>query len=268
MTTTQKIIKYFAVAFAVFLIVCIIAGVIAVIARIPALSGKQKDAKAMQSYSVTGSVENLTIEVGAAKLSIKTGDAFSVESNYKGLKVENKNGTLTVEEKDWFFDLFFRDAEIYITVPQAFLFETVSVKNGAGELKFETLSAKELSLNLGAGKTEIRNLTVEEKAEINGGAGELRIDEGSVANLDFNMGIGEATLKSRLTGDCKIDYGVGELNLTLLGDKADYRILAEKGIGQILFDGKEMQDDFTYGDGSQKISVSGGIGELKLEFDR
>ena len=63
------------------------------------------------------------------------------------------------------------------------------------------------------------------------------------------MGVGEANLQSRLTGDCDIDYGVGELNLTLIGTADDYRISLDKGAGKATLDGVKMSDDVVYGDG-------------------
>ena len=54
------------------------------------------------------------------------------------------------------------------------------------------------------------------------------------------MGLGQLNLTSALTGDCNLDSGVGEMNVTLLGSKDDYELDIEKGIGNITVDGKNV----------------------------
>ena len=84
MTTAQKIIKYCAIAFAVFLIVSIIGGIVGAVTSVPALVSDGRGE--METYAVTETVKNLEIDLSGARLEIKTGDRFSVESDHKYLR--------------------------------------------------------------------------------------------------------------------------------------------------------------------------------------
>ena len=83
MTTAQKIIKYCAIAFAVFLIVSIIGGIIGAVSSVPLLVSDGDGVGEMKTYAVTDEVKNLEIDLSGARLEIKTGDRFAVESDHK-----------------------------------------------------------------------------------------------------------------------------------------------------------------------------------------
>ena len=234
MTTAQKIIKYCAIAFAVFLVVSIIGAVTSV----PLLVSGGEGIGEMKTYAVTGAVKNLEIDLSGARLEIKTGDHFSVESDHKYLDVENADGILTMKEDRPAFGFYSEGARVILTIPERFTF----------------------------GKAAIGTLTATARASINSGAGELRIGGGELAGLNLNIGVGEADLESRLTGNCSIDYGVGELNLILTGTLEDYCITLDKGVGEATLDGTKMSDDVVYGDGETSIEIDGGVGAMKIEF--
>ena len=266
MTTAQKIIKYCAIAFAVFLIVSIIGGIVGAVASVPLLVSDGDGIGEMKTYAVTETVKNLEIDLSGARLEIKTGDRFSVESDHKYLRVENADGTLAIKEDRPAFGFSTEGVQVILTVPENFTFEKTAISTGAGMVKVDTLSSQRLSLDLGAGEVDIGTLTATDRASINGGAGELRIDGGELADLDLNIGVGEADLESRLTGNCSIDYGVGELNLTLTGTPDDYCITLDKGVGKATLDGAKMSEDIVYGNGETSIEIDGGVGAMKIEF--
>lgn len=247
MTTAQKIIKYCAIAFAVFLIVSIIGGIVGAVASVPLLVSDGDGIGEMKTYAVTEAVKNLEIDLRGARLEIKTGDRFAVESDHKYLKVENADGTLAIKEDRPAFGFYSEGAQVTLMIPDNFTFDKAAVSTGAGTVKIDTLTATT-------------------RASINSGAGELRIGGGELAGLDLNIGVGEADLESRLTGNCSIDYGVGELNLTLTGTPDDYCITLEKGVGKATLDGAKMSDDVVYGDGEASIEIDGGVGDMKIEF--
>ena len=266
MTTAQKLIKYCAIAFAVFLIVSIIGGIVGAVASVPLLVSDGDGIGEMKTYAVTEAVKNLEIDLSGARLEIKTGDRFAVESDHKYLKVENADGTLAIKEDRPAFGFYSEGAQVTLMIPDNFTFDKAAVSTGAGTVKIDTLSSQRLSLDLGAGEVDIGTLTATTRASINSGAGELRIGGGELAGLDLNIGVGEADLESRLTGNCSIDYGVGELNLTLTGTPDDYCITLDKGVGKATLDGAKMSDDVVYGGGEASIEIDGGVGDMKIEF--
>ena len=266
MSTAQKIIKYCAIAFALFLTVSIIGGIVGALSTIPVFLDSDDNVGEMKTYSVNGNVESLEIDLSGAQLEIKTGNKFSVESNHKHLNLDNKDGVLKVQEEKTGIGFHSDRIKIILTVPERFNFQRADISTGAGTIKIDTLLADKLSLDLGAGEADIHNLVANVSSKINGGAGELSIAGGELANLNFDMGIGEVNLESRLTGDCEIDYGVGELNLTLIGTQEDYSITLDKGVGSATLDGQKMNDGVTYGNGNTDIEIDGGVGELYIRF--
>lgn len=267
MTTTQKVIKYCAIAFAVFLIVSIFTGILGAVSGLSFFYGRRNAIGEEKIYAVNDTVESLEIDLSGTELEIRTGDGFSVESNHKYLEVENKGGLLRIKEEHPVFGFYPGGVQVILTIPENFSFEKVHISAGAGEMKIDTLLAEKLFLDLGAGEVHIDRLDASVKAEINSGAGELRIGDGNLADLNFDMGIGEVNMRSALTGDCEIHMGVGELNLTLAGTSRDYRISLDKGVGDAVLDGRKMYDGETYGSGDTVIELDGGVGAIKIEFD-
>ncbi|MGN0527287.1 MAG: DUF4097 family beta strand repeat-containing protein [Acutalibacteraceae bacterium] len=268
MTSLQKAIKYLAMAFAIFLSVSIIGGLLSALAGISFIfSDKDKDAVGeMQVYPIDGEISSLSLSVNGARLLVETGEAFSVESNHKYISVNTDNGKLRIKETKDDISVFSDAATIKLTIPAGFVFDDATIETGAGEVKINTLSADNLCITLGAGEAEIKNLTANSRAELNGGAGELTINGGLLRNLELDMGVGELTLKSRIEGKSSIDYGVGEADLTLLGSREDYRIELDKGIGEAKLEGENMNDGSVYGAGENHIDIDGGVGELNIEF--
>ena len=87
------------------------------------------------------------------------------------------------------------------------------------------------------------NITASGEMRLNGGAGNIEINSGKIANADVDLGVGKTTIKSDFTGNSKIDTGIGELNLNLTLSKEDYQINVDKGIGEVRFNGKSIEDD-------------------------
>ena len=76
MTTLQKVIKYLAIAFAIFLTVSIIGGILSAVGLFGGLFSSDSVLEEVKTYSVAKDIHNLDIEINAADLYIKEGDAF------------------------------------------------------------------------------------------------------------------------------------------------------------------------------------------------
>ena len=80
MTTIQKVIKYLAIALAIFLTVSIIGGILGALGVVGLFSKKDAVAEELTTYSDFSEIRNLDIEINAADFYIKEGNVFSVES--------------------------------------------------------------------------------------------------------------------------------------------------------------------------------------------
>lgn len=265
MTTLQKVIKYLAIAFAIFLTVTIIGGILSAVGLFGGLFAWDTATEDMKTYTVTTEIHNLKIQINAADLYIKEADAFSVESNLKYLKVEEKGDALIIEETKKFSGTY-SDAVLTIYIPAGVVFDNTDLTTGAGRLTVEALSSGTLDFVLGAGDVSINSLVATTSADIEGGAGRITIAGGVLRNLDLEMGVGQLNLTSALTGDCQLDLGVGESNIMLVGSKEDYKLDLEKGLGNITIGGKNVSDYGSSGNGTNEVEINGGIGAINVKF--
>lgn len=272
MSTAQKIIKNLAIAFAIFLIVSIITGILSALFGVSAIIGLTKDdnhiseeLKNVELQQTDNSIRQLDIDVAYSNLSIKTGEKFLVQTNSSYIQCKQDGDKFKVKENKhkWFGKQNLEELVVYI--PEAFEFEKVTINTGAGTVNIENIIAEKFDLSLGAGETKIKNL-VSANTDIDAGAGKLTIESGSINDLDFDMGVGETEINAKVTGKSDIDAGVGSLRLNLNGKKEDYKIKVSKGIGSIRINGDEVSNDSTTGDGENYIEIDGGIGDIRINI--
>lgn len=266
MSVLQKIIKYLAIAFAIFLTFSIISGIMYGVSFLGNLfdDDKKSITEKLNDLEINNNTLLLDINVSSSNITIKKGDTFKAETNNKYINSKQDKNKLYIQEKN--HNWFHNNGELIVYIPNDFVFDGVSIETGAGKVNIETLSTKQLYLNLGAGKVDINNLNVLENAKIDGGAGQININAISINNLDLDMGVGKLSLTSKLTGNNKIDSGIGEMNLSLKGTLEDYKIILDNGIGKAKINGKTMEDDNTYGTGINKLDIDGGIGSIDIDL--
>ena len=87
MTSFQKVVKYFAIALAACLIVGIVGGIYRIGSFFFDNDGVSDESK---TYSLSQNITDIKVEITGADLTVTSGSKFSVESNLKHLKVEEK----------------------------------------------------------------------------------------------------------------------------------------------------------------------------------
>lgn len=264
MTTIQKVIKYLAIALAVLLAVSIIGGIMGAFGIFGALFANDAVTDEIKTYEISDDIRELDIKVNAADLTIKTGDAFSVESNLKYLKVSDEGGKLSVKDTTKHLKNY-ANATLTVTIPEDTVFEKIDITTGACKLSADSLSAEGVKLELGAGDVTIESLVATKYADVDGGAGRIKIGGGAICDLDLDMGVGKLQITSALTGKCELDMGVGDAEITVSGNRDDYALSIEKGVGTITVDGKEVSVMNEKG-GDCSIDIDGGVGKVKLDF--
>lgn len=270
MTTLQRVIKYCAMAFAIFLSVSIIGGICSALGMLSIFFDDNDNTTGeKKSYAISNEIKSLDIDIGAADLRVVIGKSFSLESNYKNLSVKEKNGTLKISKDNVFnwFGSSHKGASVVLTIPDGFTFDDVDISTGAGKTDIDVLSAVKADLELGAGETIIGCLNVHSRTQLECGAGKMAIQGGEMNDLSAEIGVGKLELTGKLTGSSNVDYGVGTAELNLLGSRDDYRIELDKGLGSATLDGKSMSDEGVYGNGKNRISVDGGVGRLRIQFE-
>ena len=159
MTTAQKIIKYCAVAFAIFLIITVISIVSSAgYGLLNAIGIINFNRYSLLENMVTISDDaeeflSLNLDIKSSNLQIKTGDKFEVKTNNSNIKYSNENGSIKIKEDkvaNWFFGKM-DIGELIIYIPENMKqIDEVKINIGAGTVFIEQLNTKNLYLDLGA----------------------------------------------------------------------------------------------------------------------
>ena len=223
MTEVQKLIKYAAMALAIFLAVSIIGSIVGLLGLVTGIISRDGVSDRMTEYSVSAEVSSLEIEAGAAELQIIEGDVFSVKSNLKNLTVNDEDGVLSITEKKS-FGIQYDGPILTVTIPSGTTFGRVEIVTGAGRFTAAKLSCEKLRLEFGAGEVVIDELIATKSAVIESGASAVRIKGGALSNPEIEVGVGEFELTAAISGYGEISQGVGSTSVTLLGEREGYRI--------------------------------------------
>ena len=275
MTTAQKVIKYLATAFAVFLIITIISAILSgVYALLSALGliHTNKDIVTENLKVISKEVKEVTtlkIDLAYTNLDIKTGDDFKVETNNSNITFEENNGSVKIKEenRNWLKNDNI-SSNLIICIPEDMIaIDETKIQTGAGKINIEKLNTQSLYLELGAGDVYIENVIATGKTKIDGGVGKTELKYCEINNLKANLGMGEFTFSGKLTGKSEIDSGIGAINIDLIDNKNNYKIDVSKGLGNVTLDGQKLETDRVYGIGENYLDIDGGIGEIKIDFE-
>lgn len=274
MTTAQKVIKYIATAFAVFLIFTIISAILSggyVLLRAFGLIHANENTITENLKVISSEVKEvstLKIDLACTNLEIKTGDSFKVETNNLQVTFEEENGRVKIKEKNqnWLNNNN-RTSNLIIYIPENMIaIDETKIETGAGKINIEKLNTQGLYLELGAGDVHIENVMATQEAKIDGGVGRTELKSCEINNLRANLGMGEFVFSGKLTGKTEVDSGVGAINIDLMDNKENYTIDVSKGIGNVTLDGQKLEMDRVYGTGENYLDIDGGIGEIKIDF--
>ena len=218
-----------------------------------------------KTHEITKDVHSLDVEINAVDFVIVQGDKFSVESNLKNLTVTQDDGVLKIVEKTKFARSY-NGASLKLYIPQNMVFDYASIKTGAGRLTAKSFSANTLKLKTGAGRVEFEHLEASENANIKGGAGEIVVKDGNLNNLTLDLGVGELNMTAKLIGESELKFGVGESDITLLGNREDYSFDIRNGVGTINIDGVTVSGFVGSGIGENCVKIKGGVGSTNIRF--
>lgn len=137
MKPAQQIIKYLAIAFAMFLIVNIFSAIlygIHIFANVLGLDSKENSysdtEKNVTDFKSTN-IATLNIKVEYSNLTIKTGDVLKAESSSNTISCKQNGNQILVEEQKQ--NLFSKDTknEVIIYIPSTVSFDAIYIETGA-----------------------------------------------------------------------------------------------------------------------------------------
>lgn len=269
MTTTQKIIKSLAIAFALFLVISIFSIIFGLSREIiSSINNDKKESELLEEYTTisnnVNNIESFKIDISNDDIEIKEGEKFEVKTNDPDVKFYHENSKVKIKSDktfSWHINNSSRGT-IIIYLPNEFNISELDLNLGAGKIDIDKIFVETLLMDLGAGTMTAKEINIYEKAAINGGAGNININSGTINNLNLKLGAGNASIQSDLTGSNTLTTGVGKLNLGLSRSKDNYRFDINKGLGNIILNDFDVSEDTLIGDGETKIKISGAVGNI------
>lgn len=269
MTTTQKIIKYLAIAFALFLVISIFSIIFGLSREIiSSINSDKKDSKLLEEYTTisnnVNNIESFKIDISNDNIEIKEGEKFEVKTNDPDVKFYHENSKVKIKTDktfSWHLSNSSRGT-IIIYLPNEFNITELDLNLGAGKIDIDKIFVETLLMDLGAGTMTAKEINVYEKATINGGTGNINIYSGTINNLNLKLDAGNASIQSDLTGSNTLTTGVGKLNLGLSRSKDNYKFDISKGLGNIILNDFDVSEDILIGDGETIIKISGAVGNI------
>ncbi|WP_312103800.1 DUF4097 family beta strand repeat-containing protein [Lachnoclostridium sp.] len=299
MSPLQKVIKYFAMGFAAFLMVGILSSIVAVVSGLGSGIDAYEYNKNYVSFTKDfDTVKNLNISNDDKKLTIVSGDTNKVIVEAKNvpdtLEVKvTSDGTLTIKDKDRFnISWIFRwsgnwnsDMEIIVTVPRDFTAGKVELDSGSATMEVNDLSADNMIIDGGSGSFIGRNLYAKksdmnlgsgssrldyvqfDKGKMDCGSGNIKIENAIFRDVVFDGSSGSISYSGQLLGKTSLDCGSGRVSFELEGKREDYNINSDSGSGGIWIDGIRT-DDYKdrNSDVSNEIRIDGGSGRVLINF--
>ena len=264
MTTTQKIIK----AFAIILAITIIAGIISSIVNIVSFFLPEKETitapSDTQELIQLSNINSIEIELNRGKLNIETIPTShpQISTGNNNIKFTEKGGVLKITKKGLNVS---KESTFLLQLPQNTTLNTIKINSKAGAISLNNITSQYLDLDLGAGRVNINNIKVTNEADIDAGAGNLSMTNYYINKLDLDLGVGNTTLEGLLGSKSKIDCGVGSLNLTIPASLTKYALDIEKGIGEITINNNKITEEEYQTNGEIPLEIEGGVGSITIK---
>lgn len=296
MSEIQKVIKYVAMGFAIFLAVSIISGIITAVVHVTGyFSDNGGETVDIVKEFDSDSVRDIRIEMKAGELKVKEGSGDKIYVEVANAREDfevnlSSGGNLVIKDKKEFFRFISFDGRktvVTVSLPRDFVAERMNIEAGAGGIKISDVRANKLSIDLGAGNTDIRNIRVDkldmnagagniygtnlyaEDVDIDGGVGNITLEEVEFYNTDVDSGVGNVEIAGLLYGKNEFDGGVGETRLRIANSSDAYRVRVEKGLGSIRINGEKYSNvNWNNTTAENSIFAKGGVGNINIEFER
>lgn len=265
MNNAQKVIKYVAIVFAIGLIVSIVSsiltGVFAFLGISAVIDVATNNVEVMDYVQEYININSIDMDISTVNLEIIPADTLKVEATGIPVdyKFEQENGELKIKNKK-----VSQNAKLVLYIPRDV--NKLDLDIGAGKIEMEDITVQELSLDTGAATTAIKGLKVLSKLDIDAGVGDISIKESDVSNLDMDAGVGNIEYNGYLRGKSSVDCGIGNVDMNLEGTEEMYNIIAERGIGELKINGIKLSGSQILGTGKNILKLSGGIGSLAVTY--
>lgn len=233
MTEIQKIIKYCALALAVFLILIIVTTIVNIGYNILEKTDLINDdnSKILKNNIVISNNENeireIDIDIKSSNIILKTTKNFKVETNNKDIKYSYEDDKVLIKQNNvnkWYLNKN-NNSKLIVYIPSEISLEKINLKNNVGDIK---------------------------------------IDFEKISNLNIDLDVGDIFVKSILGGKNIIKSNIGDINLELLLKQEDYKFEFDKDIGDTKLNNNKIKKDTIIGNGNNTLKIKTNIGDINV----
>lgn len=212
---------------------------------------------AVQDLPAEAEITSLDIELSQNALTVKQGDAFSLELSEKAAPYARyyvENGTLYFKDTRSGVNIIedpLKQYQVTITIPKGQALQSFQLKPGISDVDISFIQVDDMALYGGVGRLNAHDIAV-------------------TSRFLLECGVGGSDIRGDLRGELEIHGGVGAIRLTLDGPRSDYAINASTGMGELEIDGNSynmfgpgLKDD---GPAGNSLDITSGVGAIKVRF--
>lgn len=261
MTTIQRIIKYAAMAFAIFLVFTIVSATISLVSLIHGQGGLFQEINYMNIEKQYSDVKSIDLSNSNCKVVIQAGDqdyvtvkaihvtdAMKIEfdKSEHNLQISDRNDARLIIR--W---LMFKNTDqtssITITIPQKTILSSLRIRNGSKECIVTACQAKE--------------------ARFDNGSGTIKLNDCMLQDTNIETGSGDIDFSGMINGDIDMEVGSGEINGEIYANPGLYHIESDIGSGSITINKVSIKEGEINNKGAlYDMSLDVGSGVIKLRF--
>lgn len=273
MNGIQKVIKYCAMAFAIFLtvvifgsIVSVVLGVTTGIAGVNFFIGEDKERiNLAQEYTLEEAerlgIQHVLVDCNA-EITMKQGEKLAIEALNVTDEYEIRctNGKFSIVQKTpqikfgfWFDDISEKEI-VTVTLPEELFMEQVKVNSGSGKVRLEAFQTDDLTVDSGSGSVSVSDVSTN-RIMIDSGSGKVTLAHTNAGETELITGSGGISVEDTTLGKLRLDSGSGSVTMrNVTAETAQ----VDSGSGSVLVEGKLTGTcEFETGSGSLTMRLDG-----------
>lgn len=242
-------------------------------------SGNQPHFTSNQNYidvfEEYDNIEQVELNLNRSDLKIVSGDKFS----FKGTNVNEfdysctvNDNILVVNEKSA-ANIFSGNASYILTIPSTTPLLKITVNSSIGTVKFDDVSANDVTFNVEKGSLEGFNLMAS-KLDVDAGMGSVNLHDIQSQNIYISSGMGSVNMDCKLNGDngdLRVDSPMGSVNLRLDNNPADFHFDLENRSSSVNIDGVKAGNYKYYNNdvnaSKYGLIIGSGVSSVEVCFD-
>lgn len=154
-----------------------------------------------------------------------------------------------------------------ITLEESFV-KTLEVSLRLGDLSMNAVEADRVTgISNDCGDIDLNHCTFETVEILQDNLGDIKAQDLTVNGIVVENDSGSVDLYGKLSGDIQAKVNLGDLNLTVLGNRQDYMIKANTDLGDVTVDGEEKPAYESGPSAANKIDAQADCGDVEIDFE-